>query len=104
MGTLSVNIFSSKFTAVVVDRAFSHHSADCSFHKYHFLSSSGVSRGSVTLVKSNAKALLTAYGYQKCNPQAGFALSEGQGLSFEKDTLATPSKLPVTVVTIVTVF
>ena len=43
------------------------------FIKSHFLSPSGRSRGSVTLVKSNAKALLTACGYQKML----FALSEG---------------------------
>ncbi len=35
----------------------------------------GRRRGSVTLVKSNAKALLTAYGHQKLL----FALSEGAG-------------------------
>ena len=42
--------------------------------------------GSVTLVKSNAKALLTA-SYQKCNLHAGFALFEEQERLFEKSPL-----------------
>ncbi len=35
--------------------------------------------------------------YQKCNPQAGFALSEGQGRLFEKSPLHPAKTLSVTV-------
>ena len=60
-------------------------------------------RGSVTLVKSNAKALLTA-SYQKCSLQAGFALSEGQEQLFEKSYLHPAKTLSVTIRVDVTVF
>jgi len=36
---------------------------------------------------------LTGKPIKNADLQAGFALFEEQGLSFEKDTLATPSKL-----------
>ncbi len=54
--TFFVYIFSSKFTFVMMDRAFPKHNANCSFHKLkspHFLFYF------VTFVKSNANALLT---------------------------------------------
>jgi len=40
--------------------------------------------GSVTLVKSNAKALLTGKPIKNADLQAGFTLSEGQVRLFEK--------------------
>ena len=52
--------------------------------------------GSVTLVKSNAKALLTA-SYQKCNLHAGFALFEEQERLFEKSPLHPAKTLTVTI-------
>jgi hypothetical protein len=45
------------------------------------------SSGSVTLAKSNAKALLTAEPSKMQPAKAGFALSEGQGQPFEKGSL-----------------
>ena len=75
------------------------------FIKSHFLSLSGRSRGSVTLVKSNAKALLTACGNQKMllrSPRGlwGFApatsVASPAGLPFEKVTLH-PAETSVTV-------
>ena len=51
MRAASVYIFSFELAAVVIDRAFADLSTDRSFHKSHFLSPSGRSRGSVTLVK-----------------------------------------------------
>ena len=75
------------------------------FIKSHFLSPSGRSRGSVTLVKSNAKALLTACGHQKVllrSPRGlwGFApataVASPAGLPFEKVTLH-PAETSVTV-------
>jgi len=43
--------------------------------------------GSVTLVKSNAKALLTGKPIKNADLQAGFTLSEGQVRLFEKSLL-----------------
>ena len=48
--------------------------------------------GSVTLVKSNAKALLTA-APSKMQPVPGFALSEGQRVAFEKALSVLSAKL-----------
>ena len=75
------------------------------FIKSHFLSLSGRSRGSVTLAKSNAKALLTACGHQKIllrSPRGLWgvapvtAVASPAGLPFEKVTLH-PAETSVTV-------
>lgn len=52
-----VYIGSIKLTAVMIEGAFPNHSADCPFQNFSFLRRKPAS--SVTLVKSNAKALLT---------------------------------------------
>ena len=59
MCSTAVNIFRFELAAVVIDRAFTNHCAYRSFHKISHPFLIRRSRGSVTLVKSNAKALLT---------------------------------------------
>ena len=76
MAPAFVNILCCEFALIVVDGAFSDHGADCSFHVIPPFSIAAYAAAFVTFCESNAKALLTA-SYQKCNLQAGFALSEG---------------------------
>ena len=69
VGALGIHIGRLEFPAVVIHGPFTHHSADGSLHLYLLLSSlhnilifpsfRRAAAGSVTLVKSNAKALLT---------------------------------------------
>ncbi|MCI6254764.1 hypothetical protein, partial [Eubacterium coprostanoligenes] len=59
MCSAAVNIFRFELAAVMIDRAFTDHCAYRSFHKISHPFLIRRSRGSVTLVKSNAKALLT---------------------------------------------
>ena len=54
-----IDVLGDKVPAVVGQRAFAAHGGDGSFHGASFLVRSWVAGGSVTLVKSNAKALLT---------------------------------------------
>lgn len=64
-GTDTVNIFSFELAAVMIYRAFTDH---CAYRSLHFITSNLQNftvLGSVTLVKSNAKALLTAFCHQK---------------------------------------
>ena len=90
------------FPAFILDFSC-HHPLD--FIPLDFLSPSGRSRGSVTLVKSNAKALLTACGHQKMllrSPRGLWgvapvtAVASPAGLPFEKVTLH-PAETSVTV-------
>ncbi len=65
-------VFCVEFPAVVIDRAFPGHSTNRSFDKYLLLCQLVSIRAKpcfVTFSKSNAKALLTAGGHQKCNLQ-----------------------------------
>ena len=62
MGAFRIGIFCIKLAAVMAYRPFSDFRTYRSFHKLSFLRHQP---GSVTLVKSNAKALLTTCGYQK---------------------------------------
>ena len=55
-----VSILCMKFSAVMVDRAFSCHKADSSLQSISFLPFRAISAGFVTFAESNAKALLTA--------------------------------------------
>jgi hypothetical protein len=73
MRSLTINIVCFELAAVMVYRTFTEHNADRSFHIFPF---SGVSRGSVTLVKSNAKALLTA-APSKMQPASRFCALRG---------------------------
>ena len=59
MCSAAVNIFSFELAAVMIYRAFTDHCAYRSFHKISHPFLIRRSRGSVTLAKSNAKALLT---------------------------------------------
>ena len=59
MCSTAVNIFSLELAAVVIYRAFANHCAYRSFHNYTSNLLNTTVLGSVTLVKSNAKALLT---------------------------------------------
>ena len=54
-----IDVLGDEVPAVVGQRAFAAHGGDGSFHGASFLVRSWVAGGSVTLVKSNAKALLT---------------------------------------------
>jgi len=68
----------------MINRAFSHHCANRSFQNITSFSFAASAAGSVTLAKSNSKALLTGTPIKNADLQAGFALSEGQGRLFEK--------------------
>jgi hypothetical protein len=59
MCSAAVYIFSFELAAVMIYRAFTYHCAYRSLHKISHPFLIRRSRGSVTLVKSNAKALLT---------------------------------------------
>ena len=67
-----IDVLSDEVPAVVGERAFAAHGGDGSFHGASFLVRSWVAGGSVTLVKSNAKALLTL------RIKSALALSEGE--------------------------
>ena len=57
MAAVGVYVGCVKFTAVMIEGAFSHHCTDCPFQIPPYLRRKGTS--SVTLAKSNTKALLT---------------------------------------------
>ena len=88
----TVNIFCFELAAVVIDLAFTHHCAYRSLHLYTSNLINLLVLGSVTIVKSNLNALLTAEP-SKCNLQASFALSERQRSTFEKALSAHYAKL-----------
>ena len=67
-----IDVLSDEVPAVVEERAFAAHGGDGSFHGASFLVRGWVAGGSVTLVKSNAKALLTL------RIKSALALSEGE--------------------------
>ena len=73
---LSVNILCFELSSIMINRTFTDH---CAYRSLH-LSPSNLSNqtvlGSVTLVKSNAKALLTGKPIKIADLQAGFALFE----------------------------
>ena len=65
MCSAAVYIFSFELATVMIYRAFTDH---CAYRSLHFITSNLQNftvLGSVTLVKSNAKALLTAFCHQK---------------------------------------
>jgi hypothetical protein len=96
MCSVIVNIFRFELAAVMIDRAFTDH---CTYRSLHFITSNLQNftvLGSVTLVKSNAKALLTAFCHQKLLLRSPRGLrgvaplsadNSPAGLSFEKGTL-----------------
>ena len=67
-----IDVLSDEVPAIVGQRAFAAHGGDGSFHGASFLVRGWVAGGSVTLVKSNAKALLTL------RIKSALALSEGE--------------------------
>ena len=67
-----IDVLGDEVPAVVGQRAFAAHGGDGSFHGASFLVRGWVAGGSVTLVKSNAKALLTL------RIKSALALSEGK--------------------------
>ena len=67
-----IDVLGDEVPAVVGQRAFAAHGGDGSFHGASFLVRGWVAGGSVTLVKSNVKALLTL------RIKSALALSEGE--------------------------
>ena len=87
MRSATVNIFRFELAAVMIDRAFTDHCAYRSLHLYTSNLTNLLVLGSVTLVKSNAKALLTGKPIKNATCQQVLRSPRGRGLSFEKDTL-----------------
>lgn len=97
VGTVSINILRFEFTAVVIDRAFPDHCTYRSLHKFISYPFCADRRKPLLLSAKVTQKHFCQLRQQKCNLQAGFALSEGRGRLFEKSPLHPAKTLSVTV-------
>ncbi len=104
MCSAAVYIFSFELATVMIDRAFTDHCAYRSFHKISHPFLIRRSRGSVTLVKSNAKALLTGEPIKNATCKQVLRSPRGKELPLKRHSLHTPLNFPCRSVTMVTMF
>ena len=90
MRSATVYIFSFELAAVMIDRAFTDH---CTYRSLHFITSNLQNftvLGSVTLVKSNAKALLTGEPIKNATCKQVLRSPKGKEPPLKRHSLHTP--------------
>jgi len=90
MCSAAVNIFRFELAAVVIDRAFTDHCAYRSLHLYTSNLINFTVLGSVTLVKSNAKALLTGKPIKNATCEQVLRSPKGKEPPLKRHSLHTP--------------
>ena len=104
MTTLTVNIFRFELAAVMIDRAFTDH---CTYRSLHFITSNLQNftvLGSVTLVKSNAKALLTGEPIKNATCKQVLRSPRGRSGFLKKATCTLQKLYPCRSASMVTMF